>query len=68
MRKTKWDYFANIKGNNIAVNKKFWQTVKPLFSDKIDARETINLIDGGVTISNDEEIAEIFHKYFCKYC
>ena len=37
MRKTKWNYFANIKVNNIAVNKKFWQTVKPLFSDKIDA-------------------------------
>ena len=45
LRKTKRDYFANIKINNIADNKKFWQTVKSLFSDKIDHRETINLID-----------------------
>ena len=39
------EYFANIKINNIADNKNFWQTVKPLFSDKINHRETIKLID-----------------------
>ena len=65
MRKTKREYFANIKINNIADNKKFWQTVKPLFSDKINHRETINLIDNKVTLSNDEEIAETLNKYFC---
>ena len=65
LRKTKREYFANIKINNIADNKKFWQTVKPLFSDKINHRETINLIDNEVTLSNDEEIAETFNKYFC---
>ena len=59
------EYFANIKINNIADNKKFWQTVKTLFSDKINHRETINLIDNEVTLSNDEEIAETFNKYFC---
>ena len=45
LKKTKRDYFENIKINNIADNKKFWQTVKPLFSDKINHRETIKLID-----------------------
>ena len=59
--KTKREYFANVKINNIADNKKFWQTVKPLFSDKINHRETINLIDNEVTLSNDEEIAETFN-------
>ena len=28
-------------------------------------RETTNLINNEVTISNDEEIAETFNKYFC---
>ena len=65
LRKTKREYFMNIKTNNIADSKKFWQTVKPLFSDKIYHRETINLIDNEVTLSNDEEIAETFNKYFC---
>ena len=62
-RKTKREYFANIKIKNIADNKKIWQAVKPLFSDKINHRETINLIYNGVTLSNDEEIAETFNKY-----
>ena len=30
LKKTKGQYFANIKINNIADNKKFWQTVKSL--------------------------------------
>ena len=49
LRKTKREYFANIKISNIVDNKKFWQTVKPLFSVKINHRETINLIDNEVT-------------------
>ena len=65
LRKTKKEYFANIKINYIGDNKKFWETVKPLFSDKINHRETINSIDNGVTLSNDEKIAETFNKYFC---
>ena len=64
LKKTKRKYFANIKINNIADNKKFWQTVKLLFSDKVIHRETINLIDNQITLSNDEEIAETFNKYF----
>ena len=55
LKKIKREYFANIKINNIADN---------LFSDKINHRETINLIDNGVTLFNDEEIAETFNKYF----
>ena len=55
----------NIKINNIADNKKFGQTVKPLFSDKINHRETIHLIDNEVILSNVEEIAETFNKYSC---
>ena len=60
LRKTEREYFGNIKINNIADNKKFWQTVKPLFSDKINHRETINLIDNGRNLT-----AETFNKYFC---
>ena len=56
LKKSKREYFANVKISNIADNKKFWQTEKPLFSDKINHRETINLIDNEVTLSNDEEI------------
>ena len=63
--KTKTEYFVNIKINNIADNKRFWQTVKYLFSEKINRKETIDLIDIGVTLSNEEKIAEMFNNYFC---
>ena len=67
MRKTICEYFPNIRTNNIADNKKFRQTVKPFYSDKINRRETINLIDNAVTLSNDEEIEETVNKYFCNF-
>ena len=35
LRKTKKDYYANLNDKDIADKKKFWQTVKPLFSDKV---------------------------------
>ena len=67
LKKTKREYFANIKINNNTDNKKFWQTVEPLifFDDTINYIKTINLIDSGVTLSNDEETAALFKKNFC---
>ena len=44
---------------------KFWQTAKPAFSNKINYKETINLINNGVTLSNDKEITKTLNKYFC---
>ena len=39
---------------------------KTLFSDRINNKETINLIDNGINLCNDEEITETFNKSFCK--
>ena len=41
--RTKKKYFANINISSVTDNKKFWETVKRLFSDKISHKETINL-------------------------
>ena len=48
----------------IADNKKFWKTVKPLFSGKISHRDIISLTEDGKTITEDLQIAEIFNNYF----
>ena len=40
LRRTKKKYFANINISSITDNKKFWKTVKPLFSDKISHKGT----------------------------
>ena len=52
------------KINNTADNNKFLQIVKLLFSNKRN-KDTINIMDNGVTISYEKEFAEIFNKYFC---
>ena len=38
---------------------------KTVFCDRINNKETINLIDNEVNLCNDEEITETFNKCFC---
>ena len=35
LRKTKRDYYGNLDEKDVIDNKKFWKTVKPLFSDQV---------------------------------
>ena len=64
LRKTKKNYFANLDVNSITDNRKFWQTVKPLFPNKLPHKETINLSENGQILNNDKEIDITFNNYF----
>ena len=64
LRRTKKKYFANINISSITDNKKFWKTVKPLFSDKISHKETINLAVNDTILSDDQVVADVFGNYF----
>ena len=64
LKKEKKKYFTNIDMNNFTDNKKFWSTVKPLFSNYNGGSKKITLIENNEIISNDEEIAKTFNKYF----
>ena len=44
-------------------NKKFWEVVKPLFSEKQKVMRTIILIDDEKVIYNDKDIAANFFYY-----
>ena len=41
LRKTKKKYDTKLNEKDIADNKQFWRTVKPLLSDKTEPREKI---------------------------
>ena len=41
LRKTKRDYFKQLNNKVISDNKKFWQTISPLFLEKVFCKETI---------------------------
>ena len=45
-------------------NKEFWKTVKPLLSDKISYKETINLAVNDKILSDDQLVSDTFNNCF----
>ena len=64
LKKAKKDYSANLDIKSVTNNKKFWQTVKPLFSNKVKSKTVIKLVENNAIINDESEIAKIFNKYF----
>ena len=62
-RETK-KYWANLDLKKFTDNKKFWDTVKPLLSQSGSIQQKITLVEKGSIISDDNEIAETFNKFF----
>ena len=42
LKKAKKEHFANLDVNSISDNKKFWQIVKPPFSNKVKPKQLSN--------------------------
>ena len=64
IRREKKKYFASIDTNKISDGKRFWKTIKPLFSDKNNVNEKITLINDDCIIAEDSQIAEIMNNFF----
>ena len=64
LKREKKKYFHNLDTKNYTDNKKFWKTVKPLFSNSTGGSQKITLVNGKEIISNDEEIAKTFNDFF----
>ena len=64
MRKAKKNYYANLNQKDIADNKQFWRTVKPLLSDKSKSNEKITLVEGDKITTEDKSNAEILNWFF----
>ena len=64
LKTAKKEHFANLDINCISDNKKFWRTVKPLFSNKVKSKATIKLVENDKMIDDETKIAKIFNEYF----
>ena len=64
LKKEKKRYYYSLNVNNYTDNKKFWNTVKPLFSNYNGGSKTITIVDDDNVISNDEDIANTLNKFF----
>ena len=63
-KKEKKTFYDNLDTKSITDNRKFWKTVKPLFSDKPITNNKITLLEGEEIISDNFEIAETLNAFF----
>ena len=66
LRKSEKYYYENLSAKNKTDNKKFWGTVKPLFSNNVVSDTSITLNEEEKLIKNEYEIANIFNTFFLK--
>ena len=66
LRKLKRNYTSILNVNNITNRKKFWKSIKPLFTDKIKSVVSITSNEDKEIIENQNEVANIFSDYFSK--
>ena len=62
LRKPKKNY-AHLNERNVADNKKFWKTVKPLLSDKLKLNKKIALVDDKIC-TQEIKVAEELNSFF----
>ena len=58
------NYYSKLKLNNITDNKKFWNVMKPLISNKGGVEDNIVLVKDEKIISKDTEVAQTFNDFF----
>ena len=64
LRKTKRNYFKNVKIQDITDNKKFWKTIRSYFSDKGYNQTKITIIKKDSIITDEKKIATLINNYF----
>ena len=65
LRKQKKYYYNNLDISVFNDNKKFWQRIKPLFSDKQKSlQKELILIDNEEIITDEKEVAEKLNNFF----
>ena len=64
LKKEKKRYYNNLDLKIFADSKKFWQKVKPLFSEKSNLKRNITLVENDKVISDKAEVAEKLNTFF----
>ena len=64
MRDAKREYYKSLNLNVISDTKKFWRSVRPIFSEKALPKKLTSLIENGEIIDNKLDIAETMNNNF----
>ena len=57
-------FFSSINPKIFSDNKRFWENVKPLLSDKNNMTQQITLVDNSKVIHDDAQVAETLNNFF----
>ena len=58
------DYYDSLDMKNLTDNRKFWATVKPLFSNSTSTTSNISLVENEKLVTSEHEVAETLNKHF----
>ena len=64
LREVKGDFYASLDLNNIFDSKRFWRTIKPIFSEKVRGADMSALIENNDIISDKSKISNIMNEYY----
>ena len=56
-------YCARLVPKVVNEDKKFWKSVMPLFSNKVQSSSSITLLENGIVESTESKVAEVFNEY-----
>ena len=63
LRKSKKDFY-----NSLNVNRTFWQTIKPNFTDKTLKDKRITVVEGDKVITEEKDIVKKIQESFSENC
>ena len=63
-KKSKKEYYSRLHPSSVSNNKKFWKSVKPLFSDKVFSTESITLVENESISDDNAGVAQEFSDFF----
>ena len=63
-KKERKNYYESLDMNDFTDNQKFWNTVKPLFSNKAKGSSNITLIEDKTLLTAEDKVAETLNKHF----
>ena len=61
LKESKTRHFNNLHVKDVTEDKRFWETIKPLFTEKTKNSYNIILTENYQTIREDEKICKIFN-------
>ena len=64
LKKAKRNYYRNLDLKDLTDSRKFWHSVKPVFTDTVQVCQSVTLIENGEFVSEGLVIAEVFSHYF----